>query len=150
MGGPFLFHVQQRHQRFQAILHRQGRHAHALGATGEALKIGAGTEEVEAALRRTVALEALENLLAIVQNLTGGVQRKVAVGHDAGVVPALAVGIVDHEHMVGEDVAKAQLALIGRLVFQIPGQIHLYVHNRFFLHILLRSMESKIISASRR
>ena len=150
MGGPFLVHVQKRQQRFKAVLHRKRRHAHALSAAGKAFKIGAGAEEVEAALRRAVALEALKDLLSIVQHLAGRVQRKVAVRHDAGVVPALAVGVVDHKHMVGEDVAKAQLALIGRLVFQIPGQIHLYVHTASSSTSSCIPKESKIISAPRR
>ena len=72
-------------------------------------------EQLDFVLRGAVGLHALKALLGVVKHHGGGVQGQGAVGHDAGVVPALALVIVHDEHMVGEDFAEAQLALVGGL-----------------------------------
>ena len=47
------------------------------------------------------------------ENNAGGVQDEGGIGNDPGIVPALTAGIVHQEHVIGEDLAEAQLVLIG-------------------------------------
>jgi hypothetical protein len=49
-----------------------------------------------------VGLEALEDLLRVVQDGGGRVHRDRGTRFDAGVVPALLVGVPDGDHVVGE------------------------------------------------
>ena len=50
-----------------------------------------------------VRLEPLEDLLGVVQHGAGRVHRDGRPRLDARVVPALAVGVADRDHVVGED-----------------------------------------------
>ena len=52
------------------------------------------------------------------QHHAGRIHTEVLIGHDAGVEPAAAGFIVHHEHMVGENAAEAELALILGLVLE--------------------------------
>ena len=72
-------------------------------------------EQVGLAVRAAIGLQALEHRLPIVEHHGRGVQRYLLIGHDAGVVPALALGVIHDKHVVGEDVAEAQLLARGRL-----------------------------------
>ena len=60
-------------------------------------------------------MSAVKDLLCVVEHHGSGVQFKGAVGDDAGIVPALALGVIHDEHMVGELFAEAELRLIGGL-----------------------------------
>ena len=70
--------------------------------------------------------------LRIVEHDGSRVQLKGAIGDDAGVMPALALRIIHHEHMVGELFAKAQLALVLRLLLGRSGAGDLDIqHDKF-------------------
>ena len=78
-----------------------------------------------------------KDLLRVVEHHGSRVQRERAVRDDAGVVPALALGIIHHEHMVGKLLAKAELRLIGGFCFGAGGALDLDLqHNLLPLSIL--------------
>ena len=91
---------------------RDSRDTQALGAAVEAAQIVHRAEQLDISLRIAVSLHSLENGLAIMQHHGSGIQRKIAVGNNAGVMPALALRIVHDEHMVGKDLAKTELGFI--------------------------------------
>ncbi len=73
-----------------------------------------------------VGLDALEDLLAVVQHGCGGVEGDRAVGLDARTVPAAADRPADVDHVVGEARAEAgidedRLTLGGALRGEVSG-----------------------------
>ena len=71
----------------------------------------------------SVCLEALKDLLTVMQAHSGGRKGDIAVGNDAGIMPALAGIIVHHKHMVGKDMAESQLGLVLRLSLRGLGKL---------------------------
>jgi len=104
--------------------HRLGqrRHGHALSRIPEAPGIGVGAEQVHAAVVALVGLEAFENLLRVVQDGCGRIEREIRAGFDARAVPALRLIVADHSHVIGENPAEARVhepcraLLLGRRI----------------------------------
>lgn len=101
----------------------------ALAGGVQALEVLAGTEELDFAVGGAVGLHALKDLLRVVQAGAGRVHRDGAVGDDARVVPALSVVVVHQEHVVGKDMAEAEVVLVG-LLLRMIGQRDLDLHHR--------------------
>ena len=115
MGHPVPLHIHQGLDGLDVILHRDLGDAEPVGGILHPLGVALGAEQLDGVVGGAVGLHALKNLLGVVEHHAGGVQRKWAVGDNAGVVPALALGVIHHEHMVGELFAKAQFRLVLRL-----------------------------------
>ena len=98
------------------------RHRHALGRIPEAPGIGVGAEQVHAAIVALVGLEAFENLLGVVQDGRGRIEREIGAGFDARAVPALRLIVADDRHVIGENPAEARVhelcraLLLGRRI----------------------------------
>ena len=115
MGHPVLFQLHQGLHGLDEVLHGDLGDAHAVGGILHPLGVALRAEELNDVVHGAVSLHALEKLLSVVEDHSGRVHGDGRVGHDAGVVPAPAVGIVHQEHMVRKDLAEAQLALVGGL-----------------------------------
>src|ERR1700682_6066049 len=85
----------------------QRRHGHALSRIVEATGIGVGTEQGHAAVVARVGLEAFENLLRVVQDGWGRIEREIRAGFDARAMPALRLIVADQSHVIGENPAEA-------------------------------------------
>ncbi|MPN38868.1 hypothetical protein SDC9_186393 [bioreactor metagenome] len=83
------------------------------------LAVFVGAEQLYLARGGAVRLQAFKALLCVVKDQCRRVQRNRRVGNDARVVPALALGVVHHKHVVCEDAAEAQCA--GRFRFGLCG-----------------------------
>ena len=108
-----------------------------VGVVG-ALGVHVRAEQVGLAVRAAIGLQALEHRLAVVEHHRGGVQLDLLVRHDARVVPALALGVIHHKHVIGEDVAEAQLLARRRLRLRRGGALnadiqHVYRSNLQFI-----------------
>ena len=101
-GHPVLIGLDQGLEGLEVYVLGHGGDAQFLGGADHAADILVRTEELDFALRGAVGLEALEDLLGVVEHHGAGLQLQGAVGDDAGVVPAHALGVVHEEHMVGE------------------------------------------------
>ena len=122
-GNPVLVGVDGGLYRLDEQLFVHEGDAHTLVGAVETLGVHVGTEEVDLAVGGAVGLHALKHHLGVVEDAAGGVQADGAVGNDLAVVPALALVVVHDEHVVGEVLAKAQIALI-RLGLGMGGAGH--------------------------
>ncbi len=95
-------------QRFDEQVHRQLRQRQALRRALQAPAVGVRAEGPDRTVGMAVGLDALEDLLAVVQHRGGRIQRQRAVGADLGIVPALLAVPFDGDHVVGEGVAEAR------------------------------------------
>ena len=126
----------------QGVLLRQGGDAHALTGGVDAPDVLHGAEELHPAIGAAVGLQALKDLLGIVEHHGGGLQGEGAVGHDAPVVPALAGGVVHDKHMVGKGLAEDQRVGIG-LRLEHRGALHgIFLHGNAssIVHLFSKSM----------
>jgi hypothetical protein len=89
---------------FGQLWHRQ-----ALSRALEAARVLERAEHHGAALGDTVGLQALEDLLAVVQHRRGGIHGQRRARRDLGAVPALALGVADHRHVIGEDAPEPRI-----------------------------------------
>ena len=112
----------------QGVLLRQRGDAHAPAGGIDAPDVLHGAEELHPAVGGAVGLHALKNLLGVVEHHGGGLQSNGAIGDDAPIVPALALGVVHDKHMVGEGAPKHQGI---RVRLGLPGGAGL---NRIFFH----------------
>ena len=112
MGHPVLVHFHQGLDRLDEVVHGNLGNAHPVGGVLHALGVAVGAEQLDGVVRGPVGLQTLENLLGIVEDHAGGVQGEGLIGDDAGVMPALVRGVVHDKHMIREDLAEAQLALV--------------------------------------
>ena len=64
----------------------------------------------------------------------GRIHHKRAIRNDTGVMPALSLCVVHNKHMIGEDLAKAELGLILRLLLRALRQRHRNIVHDHFLH----------------
>ena len=113
VGDPVLLHFHQSLHGLDKILLGNGRNAQTVGRVLQTLGVAIGPEELDGVVHRAIGLHALEDLLGVVQDHAGGIHLEGLIGDDAGIVPALALGVVHQEHMIREVLAKAQLALVG-------------------------------------
>ncbi len=94
-------------------------------------------EQLDGVIRSAVSLHALEDLLRVVEHNGGGVQRKGCVGDDACVMPAFALRIIHHKHVVGKFFAEAQLGLVLRLLLRTGGAGDLDIQHDIFPSFLI-------------
>ena len=112
-GNPVGVHRDDSLDGLDEHLLGEGRHAQPVVGVDHPAGVHLGPEELNLALGGAVGLEALEGLLGVVEGHRAGVHGDGAVGDDAGVMPADALGVVHQEHVVGHIFAKPQRLLIG-------------------------------------
>ncbi len=112
MGHPVTLHIHQSLNSLHEILFRDLGDAQTVGRILETLCVAVRAEQLHGVIRGAVSLHALKNLLCIVEHHRGRVQLEGSVGDDAGIVPALALGVIHDEHVVGKFLAEAQLRLV--------------------------------------
>src|SRR5213076_231051 len=61
-----------------------------------------------------VGLEAFENLLRVVQDGCGRIEREIRAGFDARAMPALGLVVADDRHVIGENPAEARIRELCR------------------------------------
>ena len=137
VGDPVAVHIHQSLNRLDIILHGDLGDAQTVSRILKTLGVALGAEQLHGVVRSAVGLHALKDLLRIVEHHGSGVQFKGAIGDDAGIVPALALRIIHHEHMVGELFAKAQLALVLRLLLRRSGAGDLDIQHDNFPSFLI-------------
>ena len=123
---PVAVDGDQLSQRLQEVRHRQFGQCEAACGALQAAPVLVGAERVDRAVRVPVRLDALEDLLAVVQHGCGGVEGDRAVRLDARAMPAAADRPADVDHVVGEVRAEAgvdedRLALRGALRGEVSG-----------------------------
>ena len=131
MGHPVTVHIHQRLNGLNVVLHRDLGDAQTVGGVLETLCVAVRTEQLDGIIGRAVCLHALKDLLSVVEHDSSRVQFKGAVGDNAGIVPAFALGVIHHEHMVGELLAKTQIALV-RLCLRSSGTGDLDIQHDLF------------------
>ena len=109
MRHPALVHGDKGLERLEVDVLRHLGDAHAQGRVVHALYVLCRAEELHRALRRAVGLEALKNLLRVVEHVGAGHKLDGSIGDYARVVPTLPRVIVHEEHVVGEYLAEAEL-----------------------------------------
>ena len=88
-----------------------------------------GAEQLDGAVIGAVGLQALKDLLGVVEHLGRRIDLEGSIGDDAGVVPALAGVIVHDEHMIGHALAEHQSGGLGLLLQSLSaGDLDL-LHN---------------------
>ena len=115
VGHPVAVHIHQSLNGLNVVLYRDLGDAQTVGRILKTLGVAVRAEQLHGVIGGAVGLHALKDLLCVVEHHGSGVQFKGAVGNDAGIVPALALGVIHDEHMVGELFAEAELRLIGGL-----------------------------------
>ena len=131
MGHPVTVHVHQSFNGLNVVLHRDLGDAQTVGGVLETLCVAVRAEQLDGIIGRAVCLHALKDLLSVVEHDSSRVQFKGAVGDNAGIVPAFALGVIHHEHMVGELLAKTQIALV-RLCLRSSGTGDLDIQHDLF------------------
>ena len=131
MGHPVTVHIHQRLNGLNVVLHRDLGDAQTVGGVLETLCVAVRAEQLDGIIGRAVCLHALKDLLSVVEHDSSRVQFKGAVGDNAGIVPAFALGVIHHEHMVGELLAKTQIALV-RLCLRSSGTGDLDIQHDLF------------------
>ena len=121
----------QRLNGLNVVLHRDLGDAQTVGGVLETLCVAVRAEQLDGIIGRAVCLHALKDLLSVVEHDSSRVQFKGAVGDNAGIVPAFALGVIHHEHMVGELLAKTQIALV-RLCLRSSGTGDLDIQHDLF------------------
>ena len=106
---PILVDLGDLAQGLDELIHRQLRHSHALGRVGHAIGVGLRTERGNGAIRLAVGLDALEDGLAVVENIGSRVHAKRRVRAHLSVVPAVLLVPVNGDHVVGEVLTKARV-----------------------------------------
>ncbi|MPM39352.1 hypothetical protein SDC9_85985 [bioreactor metagenome] len=115
------------------ILHRQGRQRQPLGRVDHPLGIRLRAEQPDGVVRVAVRLEALEDLLGVVEDRRRGVERLPAVRYELRVTPAVLHGPRGDRHVVGEVPAEPgrsqdDRALLGscrgRMGVHVEAQAH--------------------------
>jgi hypothetical protein len=106
-GHPVLVLADQCVAGLDERLDRQLGHGEAAGGALEALGVLVRAEGGHGAVGAAVGLEALEDLLGVVQDVGRRVERDRRVRDELAVVPAAALGPLDGHHVVGEVAAEA-------------------------------------------
>ena len=115
MGHPVLVHFHQGLDRLDEVVHGDLGDAHPVGGVLHPLGVAVGAEQLDGVIRGPVGLQTLKDLLGVVEHHAGGIQGEGLIGDNAGVMPALVRRVVHDKHMIREDLAEAQLALVRRL-----------------------------------
>ena len=115
--NPVLFYLDQRLDCLNKVLNRQLRQAHTGIGVPHTLCVAVRTEQLNLSFRRAVCLHALERLHGIVQNHGSRIQLNRLIRHNARVMPADALGVVNNQHMIGIVITKSQIVLIRLRLF---------------------------------
>ena len=137
VGHPVALHIHQSLNSLHKILFRDLGDAQTVGGILETLCVAIRAEQLNGVIRGAVSLHALKDLLRIVEHHRGRVQREGCIGDDAGIVPALALGIIHHKHVVGKFLAEAQLGLVLRLLLGRSGTSDLDIQHDIFPSFLI-------------
>ena len=95
--------------RFDEHRLRQRCHRHPVRRILEPFGIGVRAEQIHPAIVALVGLETFENLLRVVQDGAGRIERKIRAGFDARAVPALRLIVADQRHVIAENPAEARV-----------------------------------------
>ena len=106
-GNPILIDAHKLFNRLYGKSLIDCRDAKTLIRAIQAGHVAVRAEEKDASILRAVSLQALKNLLAIMQAHRGGIKLDWTIGNDARIVPALALVIVHQEHMIGIVISEA-------------------------------------------
>lgn len=137
MGHPVALHIHQSLNSLHKILFRDLGDAQTVGGILETLCVAIRAEQLNGVIRGAVSLHALKDLLRIVEHHRGRVQREGCIRDDAGIVPALALGIIHHKHVVGKFLAEAQLGLVLGLLLGRSGTSDLNIQHDIFPSFLI-------------
>ena len=134
MRNPILFHRDEFFQTLETQLLRQLRNDQTLVGTVQTLEVFVRTEQLYAAVGTAVCLQTLEYGLTVVQAHCRRAEGDVTIGHNHRIVPALTLIVGHYQHVVCEDMAEAQLALILGFFFRTSRQLFFdfHVKNLFF------------------
>ena len=131
MGDPIFINLNQLFQRLDTEVHIQGRHCKTGVGIIQTLKVLFRSEQLNMTVGGAVCLQALEGLLAVMENVAGGGGGDVAKGDNLGVVPAMLLVPVHRKHVIGKDFAEAELR-IGRFLLRMIGKMYFDFHNPAF------------------
>ena len=109
VGHPGLVDFDQLPYGFDMERLVHGWHDQALGRPVEPAHVLVGPKQVDTAIGPAVSLQALKNLLPVVQHRGRRVQGEIVERFYCLAVPALTLVIALGKQVIGEDVAKAQL-----------------------------------------
>jgi hypothetical protein len=98
-------------------------YAEPLAGTVETLDMRGSAKGPHDIVAAAEGFQAVEHRLAVVQHGGGRIQDEWLVRDDTGIVPAAPLGVVQDEHVVGEDIAELQL-VVGRPPLQRLGARH--------------------------
>ena len=115
VGDPVLLHFHNGLHGLNEVLHGDLGDAQAVLGVVHAAGVAVRAEQLDLTLSGAIGLHTLEALLSIVEHHGGGIQGDGGIGDDPGIMPALALVIVHDEHVIGENFAEPQLALVGGL-----------------------------------
>ncbi len=146
---PVAVHVHQSLNSLDVIFHGDLGDAQTVSRILETLCVAVRAEQLNGVVSSAVSLHALKDLLSVVEHDGCRVQLKGAVGDDAGIVPAFALGVVHHEHMVGELLAKAQIVLV-RLLLGRSGTSDLDIQHDNFPSFLISGAACEKCARKRR
>ena len=144
---PALLHGNDGLERLKEEVLRQLRYAHALGGVVHALYVLHRAEELHGAVSRAVGLQALEDLLGVVQDVGAGHELDGTVGDYARIVPALSFIVVHHKHVVGKNLAETQF-IRGRFLLRRcrPSDFYFLHGSSPFIFICPRSVTTHRLS----
>ena len=147
VGHPVLIHFHQSLAGLHKILYGDLGHAQTIAGVLHTSAVAFGAEQLDLVVGRAVSLQAFKNFLCIVEHHAGGVQRKIGIGHHAGIMPAVLAVIIHQKHMVAELFAKAQLGFIGRLCLggSGSGDFNIQHTNFLFSFYLLSTASAKTV-----
>ena len=130
MRNPVFIQFHQLVQSIQAKCLVQLRNAHPVIRAVDALEVFIRAEQQDLSLVTTVGFQSFKNLLAIVEAFGKRIQFDRAIGNNAGIMPAFALGIVHNKHVIGGNSAESQFGFVLRLLFRRSG-----TYNLDFAHL---------------
>ena len=127
---PRLIDLDELAQGLKEVLVGKLRHSHALRGVLHAVCVLLRAEGSDGSVRLTVRLQALEDRLAVVEDHGRRLEFKRRVRLHAGIVPALVLGPVDRDHVVGEFLAKFRIFENIRTLL-VARRILVFSHGEF-------------------
>ena len=115
MRNPILIHRNKLFDRVLSEFLVDQRDAETIVGNVQTCHILVGTEQQDPVVRRAVCFHALEYRLPIMQAHRSRIEFQRRIRDNSRIMPALSFVIIHNEHMICEDLAKAQLAFILRL-----------------------------------
>ena len=144
---PVFFDLQKLEQPVEDDFFVDERDAHALRRTVHTLEVLFGTENAHFALFVFECFQPFENALCIVEHGCREVECDGAVRLDDGLAP-LAVFVLHRQHIIGEDLAESEFALIGGFFFQFFRFNEFHIRTSFMIRAL-RPFDFRTIIAHR-